>query len=86
MDSIRIRKAYTDRADTVSRNTTDTKDSGSINYIDDTTDDEGLNDGDKDKLVENSQVRKMMATTLTAPTKHPGIQTTKEQREEYDNS
>ena len=72
MDNIRIRKAYTDRADTASRNTTDTKDSGSLNYIDDTTDDEGLNEGDRDKLVQKSQVRKMVTTFSRHP--YPSLQ------------
>ena len=35
----------------------DFKDSGSINYIDDTTDDEGLNEGERNSLVEKQQVR-----------------------------
>ena len=35
----------------------DFKDSGSINYIDDTTDDEGLNEGERNRLVEKQQVR-----------------------------
>ena len=35
----------------------DFKDSESINYIDDTTDDEGLNEGERNWLVEKQQVR-----------------------------
>ena len=33
------------------------KDSGSIDYIDDTTDDEGINEGEMNRLVEKQQVR-----------------------------
>ena len=56
-DKIRLRKAYTtDLGDTTSRNTVDTKDSGSINFIDD-TDDEALMGEEKHKLMDNKQVR-----------------------------
>ena len=56
-EKIRLRKAYTtDPGDTTSRNTVDTKDSGSINFIDD-TDDEALMGEEKHTLMDNNQVR-----------------------------
>ena len=62
-NKIRIRKAYsTDRADAESRNTADTKDNGSINFIDD-TDDEGLGE-EKHKLMDKKQVRSQWILTI----------------------
>ena len=49
---IRMKKYSVDRT-----YESDFKDSGSINYIDDTTDDEGLNEGERNRLVEKQQVR-----------------------------
>ena len=56
MDTIRVRKAYIDKTDALSRNTTDTKDSGSINFIDDTDDEGLLCEAEKHKLMEQQQV------------------------------